>query len=450
MSTVQTDGSARYGKLYISNGLQWSPGNLFPLGVAGSSYLGGLYLQPLLGAVGQTSAVAGYPFVTSQFSTADGESSITTSWGVLRMTGGVAFETRANTTAVSVSRPAVLNTTGHFATSLSSTVNISAAATFNIFASEEITTTITATMVKNAINTVSTFTATPTATGVRGQIAGTSLEVSATVFPVLKQTQTLSASGSVVASPVSAVLKGFGGLASLAVTASMDATASINTLPFSLENFSVTNGTVPSGTSGCYVTLIGGGGTGWYTGGGGGARVDRVWIPVASLGSTYTITRGLGVSQNSGTASVFSSGSITLTAGGGIRGDSGGAGGTASAVGITATVHNGKAGGAPGYFANGQPGGDDSTDNVGAGGGGAGYNASGGRGGNSKTRTGTPSGSGATPTAADAGDGGAGGSGNNGAAGGLYGGGGGGNYTSTGGAWGGIGGHGYCLVEWVA
>lgn len=208
MSTVQADGSDRYGKLYISNGLQWSPGTSFPLGIAGSSYLGGLYLQPLLGAVGQTSAVAGYPFVTSQFSTADGESSITTSWSVSRMTGGVAFDTGINTTAVSVSRPAVLNRSGGFATSLSSTVNISAAATFSIFAPSEVTTTITATMVKNAINTNSPVTATLSATSTKGISIEGSLAETLTVTPVLKEaakaagsvavTATASASGTVV------------------------------------------------------------------------------------------------------------------------------------------------------------------------------------------------------------------------------------------------------------
>ena len=277
-------------------------------------------------------------------------------------------------------------------------------------------------------------TATPTAAVVQGTTTDSALSV--TFAPTANETETITA------------------YAGLTLTASPTVTAELTVSIFE-ENVNQTAAAVPPTALGCYVLGIGGGGTGNYTGGGGGARFDRTWISAASLGSTYTVTRGLGVYHNSGTASVFSSGSITLTAGGGIRGDAGGAGGTATASGITAAgLHNGKAGGAPGYFAPGTPGGDDSTDNVGAGGGGASYNSTPARGGNSMTRSGTAGNSHATPTAAAPGDGGAGGGGNgadgSGAApGGLYGGGGGGGATSTGAYWGGIGGDGYILVEWV-
>ena len=59
---------------------------------------------------------------------------------------------------------------------------------------------------------------------------------------------------------------------------------------------------MPHGVMGCYVTLIGAGAAGgdgrqngsvgW--GGGGGARVDRTWIPRALLGHTYSVTIGKG------------------------------------------------------------------------------------------------------------------------------------------------------------
>ena len=198
MSTVQADGSARSARLYISNGLQWTPGTSFPLGDAGSSYLGGLYLQPLLGAVSQTSS-AGYPFVTSQLSTADGASTITTSWSVSRMTGGVAFDSGSNTTAVSVARPAVLYHSGHFATSLSSTVSISAAATFNIFAPTSVTATLTASMVKNAIDTNTVATVTISATGKKGISIDANQQETLSVTPVLKEAAKAAGSTAVTA-----------------------------------------------------------------------------------------------------------------------------------------------------------------------------------------------------------------------------------------------------------
>jgi len=103
--------------------------------------------------------------------------------------------------------------------------------------------------------------------------------------------------------------------------------------PFSDENVNLTNQPVPQYTSGCWVELIGAGGSGgpgqisnanqWCTGGyggGGGAYIPRFFISADKLGQTYSVTRGLGVSNQAGGASIFSSGSITLTAGGGAAG----------------------------------------------------------------------------------------------------------------------------------
>lgn len=232
--------------------------------------------------------------------------------------------------------------------------------------------------------------------------------------------------------------------------------------PFTVENTNKTAEPVPVGTNGCWVTLIGAGaagsnttdGGGWAgatRGGGGGARVDRIWIPRSSLGDTYTVTRGLGAARGSngnGTASVFSSGGVNLTAGGGTAG----VGGVATATGIDATgkLHNGKNSGVS-----------DTTDDVGAGGGVGGPSLggaqAGGNGGNSKTVTGGLHGNpGSKPADAALGHGGAGGGGGNsysgpGGDGGLYGGGGGGAgqaYFSSG-VLGGAGAHGYTLIEWA-
>lgn len=122
------------------------------------------------------------------------------------------------------------------------------------------------------------------------------------------------------------------------------------------ENLNCFNKPVPQGVSGCWVILIGGGAPGGVcpyggggaqggVGGGGGARVGWVFIPRKLLGTTYSTTVGIGggkdgVSANYngyGTASVFSSGTITLTAGGAVSY----VGGTASAVGINAPMVNG-------------------------------------------------------------------------------------------------------------
>lgn len=232
--------------------------------------------------------------------------------------------------------------------------------------------------------------------------------------------------------------------------------------PFTVENTNKVAEPIPPGSKGCWVTLIGGGAAGSNTtnvnglgnatrAGGGGSRVDRIWIPRSALAGTYSATRGLGAARGSngnGTASVFTSGGVTLSAGGGIAG----VGGVATATGIDATgkLHNGKDSGVS-----------DTTDDVGAGGGTGGKSAGGAGaghdGGNSKTVTGGAHGKpGQKPADAAPGHGGAGGGGGNGFSGpggdgGLYGGGGGGAgqgfYTS--GVKGGAGGDGYILIEWA-
>lgn len=147
--------------------------------------------------------------------------------------------------------------------------------------------------------------------------------------------------------------------------------------PNTEENIEVTNGVVPAGAAGCWVTLGGGGGGGGGSrgasastrggggGGGSGSLIPRVWIPISALGTTYSVVRATtsapgpnGTGSGSGTDGTdagdtqFISGSITLTAGGGkggkggsSSGGAGGAGGTATATGFTATTTNGNAGG---------------------------------------------------------------------------------------------------------
>lgn len=235
--------------------------------------------------------------------------------------------------------------------------------------------------------------------------------------------------------------------------------------PFTVENTNKAAEPVPIGTKGCWVTLIGGGAAGQNTtdsggwagltkAGGGGSRVERIWVPRELLDDdTYSVTRGLGGLRGSsgkgaGGASVFTCGSVTLTAGGGTLG----VGGIATATGIDATGHlfNGMSQNAS-----------DATNDVGAGGGTGGPSLGGAQaghaGGSSKTVTGGAHGNpGAKPADAAAGHGGAGGGGGNsysgaGGDGGLYGGGGGGAgqaYFSAG-VTGGAGGHGYTLIEWA-
>jgi hypothetical protein len=110
-------------------------------------------------------------------------------------------------------------------------------------------------------------------------------------------------------------------------------------------NQNITNGTVPANTSGVWVTLIGAGGAGGWSfgaaftdvagggGGGGAGKIDRFFIPVASLGTTYSVSTpastassSSGGSASNGANATFSSGSISLTAGGGGGGGNGGGG----------------------------------------------------------------------------------------------------------------------------
>ena len=231
------------------------------------------------------------------------------------------------------------------------------------------------------------------------------------------------------------------------------------------ENTNRTNQAVPEGALGCWVTLIGGGGAGGSgqqasnakggAGGGGGAIISRSWIPIAALGTMYSVTRGLGGISGNGAASTFSSGSVSLSAGGGARGatgdasggSGGGAGGTASASGVTVTSAPGTAGGNVGTAAGSNPGVDNTAGGAAGGGSGAyrpGSN-SGGDGGDTTAQTGD------TGTASGRGGGGAGVFGNGSfAAGGDGGGGGAGSVgTTSGGAPpGGAGGNGYTLIEW--
>lgn len=119
--------------------------------------------------------------------------------------------------------------------------------------------------------------------------------------------------------------------------------------PFTEENKNYTNRPTPEGISRVCVTLVGGGGSGGAGvanltqarggggGGGGGAYIPRICIPAELLGSTYTVTTGVGgaaviAASNTGTiyhgiagsASRFTSGSISLVAPGGGRGPGGG------------------------------------------------------------------------------------------------------------------------------
>lgn len=170
----------------------------------------------------------------------------------------------------------------------------------------------------------------------------------------------------------------------------------------------VTNGTVPEGTSGCWVLLVGQGAAGTTgnstnidnqtvaggDGGGGGARVGIVFVDASLLGATYSVNR-------SSSPTSFSSGSVSLSAGWG----SSWVGGTASASGITAPLANG----GNGSTANSGAGGS-STGGAGGGGGGGGSAKAGsyvtGQGGNGGSSTG------GSPT----GQGGAGAAGGNGSA----------------------------------
>lgn len=246
--------------------------------------------------------------------------------------------------------------------------------------------------------------------------------------------------------------------------------------PFNEINVARTAQPVPVNASGVYVTLIGAGnkggnGTAAYNasggaGGGGGGRVNRVRIPRALLGDTYSTSFGI-----NGVDSIFASGGITLTAEGGAAGRgavgggtaAGGAGGNWSAVpavidGVTVTGAKGTNGGNSNWQqVGGSDGGSDSTNDVGCGGGGGrcsygGISGRQGRGGSSLTMPGgTGPGTNAPPpddTIPPTAHGGPGGG--EGQPGGAYGGGGGGGYSygNVRNQAGGAGAQGLVLLEW--
>ncbi|MFV8049956.1 hypothetical protein [Mycobacterium sp. 48b] len=263
---------------------------------------------------------------------------------------------------------------------------------------------------------------------------------------------------------------------------------------FTETNVARTNQPVPDGAEGCWVTLVGaggGGGGGMFAssspfggaGGGGGAKVFRTWIPVALLGSTYTVTRGgwtsggVGVTSGNGGngptggASTFSSGSVSLSAGGGQGGiggrsatASGGAGGTATVSGVTATTASGTAGadgggsvtsksaadnpngaaaggGSCSASASAGGSGGDSTTNVGGAGGTTGSSRAGAGGGGAGTEANGDNGTSGSLVPTKGGDGGNGGGGGGGGAGGTS--------SSIGSGAGGFGGAGRTVIEWV-
>lgn len=327
---------------------------------------------------------------------------------------------------------------------------------------------------------------------------------------------TVALSNNKLVTPTGAVLRLIGGSGAGNITPSgstLHVTGSAPTVsvaagfsPFNEQNINRTNQARPAGTTGCWVTAIGGGAGGGAGrrntttnilrggggGGGGGAKVDRVFVPVASLGSTYSTTRGLkgtggatpsgsgnGGSGADGTDSVFTSGSVSITAGGGNGGNGGsnaggaaGTGGTVTVSGVTATTSNGKAGSAGSTSSNAGDAPDTTLTGAGGGGGGGGTTNSdvgraGGDGGSTPAQTGGGGGAaanpGGSPAATASGVAGGGGGGGGGSAsignsrGGTplgFGGGGGGGGATRGtvgnvNTSGGDGADGYLLVEWV-
>ncbi len=121
-------------------------------------------------------------------------------------------------------------------------------------------------------------------------------------------------------------------------------TARLSYKPFDYENVNLNDQPVPNDVAGCYLTLIGGGGGGGGAsggafsarggggGGGGGGTVQRSFIPKSKLGATYTLTLGSGgASTTDGGDTVFTSGSVTITASGGKGGAEGATTGSATA-----------------------------------------------------------------------------------------------------------------------
>lgn len=275
--------------------------------------------------------------------------------------------------------------------------------------------------------------------------------------------------------PSGASLTASGGTPSVAIDSTFT--------PFNEKNITRTDYPVPAGSAGAWVTLIGGGGgggggriassgsRGGGGGGGGGSKVFRTWIPIESMGSTYSVARGFGGPQapgvdnanglpgSDGGTSSFSSGTVTLTARGGKGGAGGttgstaalgGAGGIASASGASPTMANGTAGGNGGRSAspNAEPG-VDNTAGAGAGGAGGPFRSTSvGNGASGGASTTSPGGASLTPGSNQL-DGDPGPGGGTGARGGDFGGGGGGRYGGAANGAAGSGGDGYTLIEWV-
>lgn len=217
-----------------------------------------------------------------------------------------------------------------------------------------------------------------------------------------------------------------------------DVTITTEFTPITEININRTNQQVPVGATEWRVRLTGGGAAGANggsntgsgvavggPGGGGGAGLDTGWQPIALLGSTYSVQRGLGATTpgGNGTASTFTSGGVSLSAGGG----TGQAGGTCYYLGLSGSPFSASAGGLGGNGRTGTTTGDTGTAGgnasgiAGAGGGGGGKNFPGtvyvGKaGGNSPTQAGgtfniAVSGAGGDGGDADPGEGGAGGCG---------------------------------------
>lgn len=166
--------------------------------------------------------------------------------------------------------------------------------------------------------------------------------------------------------------------------------------PFTNEDVTVTGAAIPAGAAGCWVDLMGHGGTGGAGtvsgldpvdgggGGGGGGRIRRFFIPVASLGSTYSTAQG----ASAGQAATFTSTPVSLSANAGANGvagsvsnaGAGGAGGTTTVSGLSGVpVDTGGAGGKGslgGSVDGGGTAGTSKTTGAGAGGGGGGGQSS--------------------------------------------------------------------------
>jgi hypothetical protein len=281
-------------------------------------------------------------------------------------------------------------------------------------------------------------------------------------------------------------------------------TWSLNFTPFTEINAPRVNQPVPAGCTGCYVTLIGAGGgggggrrsgigAGGGSGGGGGGFIPRVFVPVASLGATYSVAvdndgspggasqvtpSANGIAGTAGMATTFVSGVTSMSAGGGGAGPGGtnaqpGGGGGGTVSGATGDAGTAGASGSPSGVLAAPDNGASNSGGAGGGGGGgvnnAGAKSGGSKGGNTNgqiggaggNNSGAPNGANGpalVAAVAGAGGGGAGagtspegvgGTGVGYGAGGGGGGGGGGGAGPDGSGPGGAGGPGYSRIEWV-